>query len=353
MRTGVTRRFYSLALALPILIVLAACSQEAPPPEPPRPVLTQVLGEKATGEAVSYAGEVLSRYETPLAFRISGKIASRLVDVGARVKAGQLLATLDPADTALSAAAAEAQRALADADARRYRELRGKNFVSQAALDAKETTFTAARAQADLARNQRAYTQLKADHDGVIGLVSAEVGQVVSAGQTVFRVSRPDSLEVAISIPEARMPELRPLQDAQVSLWADDRASYKAVLRELSSVADATTRTYAARVAILHPDAKVLLGMTANVRFSDASGNARLSVPLTAIFQQGGKPALWIVSAEQTVALRPVTVLSYGETSAVLGGGAKAGERFVVSGVHKLTVGEKITLAGATATPAP
>jgi len=334
-----------LALALPPLILLAACSKEALPPEPPRPVITRVLGEKADRAAPSYAGEVRSRYETPLGFRIPGKIAARLVDAGALVEAGQVLARLDPADTALSAAAAQAQLSLAEADARRYRELRDKNFVSQAALDAKETTRTAARAQADLARNQSAYTLLKADHAGVVGLVSAEVGQVVSAGQTVFRVSRPDSLEVAISIPELHMPELRAGKDAEVTLWADDQARYKAVLRELSSVADPVTRTYAARVAILNPDARVLLGMTANVRFLRAAGDVPLSVPLTAIFQQGGQPALWIVSAEQAVSLRPVEVLSYGETAALLGGGVKAGERFVVSGVHKLTAGEKIRLA--------
>lgn len=250
----------------------------------------------------------------------------------------------------LTAASADAQLLLADAEARRYRELRTKNFVSQAALDAKETAFKAAQAQANLAHNQSAYTVLKADQAGVVGVVAGEVGQVVSAGQVVFRLARLDTLEVAIAIPEMRMPEVRALGNAEVTLWTDDKARYKGVMRELSPVADPVTRTYAARVSILEPDARVLLGMTANVHFRRAGSNVRLTVPLTAIFQKDGKAALWVVNADQTLSLRAVEVAAYGETSALLKSpaGVTAGERIVVAGVHKLSDGEKIRIAEAT-----
>lgn len=332
------------------LSVVAACSKAPLPPEPLRPVLTAILGEHADDGGLSYSGEVRSRYETPLSFRIPGKIAARLVDAGAQVKAGEVLARLDPADTALSAAAANAQLELAEADLRRFRELRGRNFVSQAALDAKETGYKATRAQADLARNQSAYTVLRADQAGVVALVAAEVGQVVAAGQTVLRVARTDTLEVAVAIPEARVPQLRLAKAAQISLWSDDEARYAGVLRELSAVADPATRTYAARVAIVKPDARVLLGMTARVSFprgaASASAATRLAVPLAAIFQKDGQPALWIVGADQTLTLRAVSVAAYGETSAILAGGdqagVRAGERIVVAGVHQLSAGEKI-----------
>lgn len=340
-------RLRGLAYVLPAVLLLAACSKEAPPPAPLRPVLTRVLGAMAGDEAVSYSGEVRSRYETQLGFRIPGKISARLVDAGALVKAGDVLARLDPADTALTAAAADAQLALADAEAKRYRELRTKNFVSQAALDAKETALKAAHAQADLAYNQSAYTVLKADQAGVVASVLGEVGQVVSAGQVVYRLARTDTLEVAVSIPEMRMSEVRGLGDAEVTLWSDTTTKYKGVLRELSSVADPTTRTYAARVAIREPDARVLLGMTAKVQFQRAVGDKRLTVPLTAIFQKDGKPAVWVVGADQTIALRAIEVASYGETAAVLASaaGVKAGERIVIAGVHKLTDGEKVKIA--------
>ncbi len=348
--------FLRRSLLLGALLFLAACDKVAPPPEPLRPVLTAVVGVGAENGAATYSGEVRSRYETPLGFRIPGKIAARLVDAGALVKAGEVLARLDPADTALSVAAANAQLELADADVRRFRELRSKNFVSQSALDAKETSLKATRAQADLARNQSSYAVLRAEHAGVIALVAAEVGQVVAAGQTVMRVARTDALEVAVAIPEARMPEVRQLKAAEVSLWADEQARYPAVMRELSAVADPLTRTYAARVSIIKPDARVMLGMTANVKFPrdqvETPADLPLSAPLTAIFQQDGKPALWIVGADQTVSLRPVVVLSFGETTAMLASGVNAGERIVVAGVHKLTAGEKIKAVDQAAGPA-
>ena len=327
---------------LPLVFLVAACGKEAPPAEPARPVLTRLVGETVDDETPGYAGEVRSRFETPLAFRIPGKISARLVDAGAQVRAGQVLARLDPADTALSAASAEAQRELAEADLRRFRNLRQKNFVSQAALEARETAFRSAQAQADLARNQASYAVLRADQAGVVGQVAAEVGQVVAAGQTVMRLARADTLEVAIAIPEIRMPELRTLGEARVSLWADSQAGYRGRLRELSPVADPVTRTYAARVSIDDADARVLLGMTATVRFARPDGHARLSVPLGAIFQQDGRPALWVVDAGQTVALRPVAVARYREDTALLESGVQAGERIVVAGVHKLSPGDRV-----------
>ena len=336
-------QLFRAALVFASLALVAACSKPPQPPEPLRPVLTALVGERADDGAATYTGEVRSRYETPLAFRIGGKIVARLVDVGASVKVGDVLARLDPVDSALSASAAQAQLDLASADLTRYRELRSKSFVSQAALDAKETSFKSAKAQAELARNQSDYTALRADHAGVVEAVAAEVGQVVAAGQSVFRVAHTDALEVAVSIPEARISER--LKDAEITLWADERASYRGVLRELSPVADAATRTYAARVSLLKPDSRVQLGMTAKVRFVDGQASAqaaRLAVPLTAIFQQDGAPALWVVGADQTLALRPVAVAAYGEQRAVIASGIEAGERIVVAGVHKLVAGEKI-----------
>ena len=140
-----------------------------------------------------------------LGFRVGGKIAARLVDAGAQVKAGQPLARLDPSDARLTAAQAEASRALAAADLQRSRDLKAQNFISQAALDSRDTAAKAAEAQAQLAQNQAAYTTLVADAAGVIAAVLAEPGQVVAPGQGVFRLARDGAREVAINIPESRL----------------------------------------------------------------------------------------------------------------------------------------------------
>lgn len=342
-------KLHSLALTA-VALALSACGKEAPPPEKPRAVLTQIVGGQSAEGVVRYSGEIRSRTEQSLGFRIAGKITERQVDAGATVKAGQVLARLDPSDAALSASAADAQRQLAEAEAHRYRELKEKNFVSQAALDARETTLKANRAQADLARNQADYTTLRADQPGVVAQVLGEVGQVVTPGQAVFRVSRPDQLEVAIAIPESRLEETRKASSAEVTLWNDGARTYKARLREISAVADPVTRTYAARVAIIDADPAVALGMTANVQFSAAAAAANTEIPLAAVFQKDGKPAVWTVDADGRVKLRSVDIARFTESAARVAGGLKAGERIVIAGVHKLAEGELIRIAEVPAT---
>lgn len=325
-----------------VAVALAACG-EAPPPPPAIPIVkTLVVGAAAGGTARSYSGEVRARRETTLAFRVGGKLVERLVDVGAVVAAGQPLARLDAIDLQLQAGQSDAQRALAEADALRYRDLHQRNFVSRSALDARETTLKAADAQAALAKNQATYAGLRADKAGVIAQVLAEPGQVVSAGQGVFRLAEAGETEIAISVPETQLAGLKPGAAAEVTLWAGG-APLKGRLRELAPAADAATRTYAARVSLINASPAPALGLTATVRFVQP-GAAALAVPLAAVFQQGGGHAVWIVDAGDSVALRPVTVAAYGDDGATIVEGLVVGERIVAAGVHKLTAGQKVRL---------
>jgi RND family efflux transporter MFP subunit len=331
---------------LPLLAVLAACGEKTPQ-EKPAPAVKVVkalkVGADGTAPARRYSGEVRARVETTLGFRIGGKLVERLVDTGTRVKAGQPLARLDPADQKLAAAQAEANRTLAAAELKRTQELKAKNFVSQAVLDAKQTAAEAATAQAQLAKNQAAYTTLTADAAGVVAAVLAEPGQVVGAGQGVFRLARDGAREVAINIPEGHIAGLKPGAAATVSLWAGK--TYQGVLRELAPAADPVTRTFAARVAIVDADADVALGMTATASFVQTNEENRIVVPLAAILQQDEKAAVWVIAADQTVSQRPVEVLRFGDAGAVLGGGLRPGESIVAAGAFKLTEGEKVRIA--------
>lgn len=339
-------------LLVSVAVSLAACGkEEAPPAKVERPALTHVVGAQAGDAGNVYSGEIRARHEAQLAFRIGGKIVERLVDAGAVVKAGQPLARLDAADTALQAGAADAQYRLAEADAKRYRELRAKGFVSQSALDAKETALKAAAAQAGLARNQAAYTTLRADRSGVVAATLAENGQVVGAGQPVLRVAQEGGREVAISIPESQLAGLKVGAPAEISVWAFDgeMAHYTGRLRELAPAADPVSRTYPARVSLDDADARLALGMTARVRFgpstsSGQAGGGSFIVPLTAIFQQGDKAAVWVVAADRSISLRPVQVAAWRDDGAVIAGGLAAGERIVSAGVHRVVAGERIRL---------
>lgn len=337
-------------MLLPLL--LAACSEAPPPPAAPKLVRTLIVG---AGDAAldglqrSYSGEVRARIETTLGFRIAGKIVERRADVGMAVKAGQVLARLDPADAALQATQAEAQKALAAADLARYRDLKAKNYISASALDARETNFKAAEAQASLAKNQSAYTTLVADRNGVIGQVLAEPGQVVSIGQAVFRLAPDGDREIAIALPEGEVSGFKLGQAAEVSFWATSGPAAKPLfgrLREISPVADPVTRTFAARVSLKDADPLLPLGMTATVRFPTGTpGATTLLVPLTAIFQQGNQPAVWTVGADNTVKLLAVSVSAYTEAGAVVTAGLKGGEQIVAAGVNLLAAGEKVRVS--------
>jgi RND family efflux transporter MFP subunit len=354
---------------LPVLLalLLAACGKSPPPPPAPRAVIAQVVGTKPADGANVYSGEVRARYENDLAFRVGGKAVARYVDVGAPVKKGQALARLDPQDAQLAVeaarsalAAAEADHALAKAEVERYRDLYAKKFVSQAVLDARETTFNTtkarleqARAQLATARNQSSYTALTAEADGVITAVSLEPGQVVSSGQAVMRFARPEEKEVVISVPESRLAELRDAREILVRVLAAPDRPYRGRIREIAPNADPATRTFTAKITLVDPDGAVKLGMTANVALGERGAGALIVLPLSALTQIDGKPAVWVVDPQTAkVNLRPVQTGAYREDGVTVTAGLKPGEIVVTAGVHKLLAGETVrVVSDALATP--
>jgi multidrug efflux pump subunit AcrA (membrane-fusion protein) len=120
-------------------------------------------------------------------------------------------------------------------------------------------------------------------------------------------------------------------------------------VREITPAADATSRTFPARVSFDAGKVESELGMTARVRInesdkSNGTSTSAFRIPLTAIYQQGDKAAVWIVGADSSVSLRPVVVTAYRDNGALISSGLGAGERIVSAGVHKLTQGDKINI---------
>lgn len=341
------------AAALCLAIALAGCNSAEPPAPAVARVLVQPAGARDAGYAV-YTGEIRARNEADLSFRVGGKITSRLVDAGMAVKAGQTLARLDPADLQLArqaalaqVAAAESEFTTASSERARYADLLARRFVSQAAFDARENAFRGARARLEQARaqsqisgNQASYGTLAADHDGVITAVLADAGQVVSAGQPVLRLARPEELEVAIAIPEGRLAEFKAARQIAVNLWAQPDLAMKGEVRELAAAADPATRTYAARIRIADPAPTAQLGMTARVILGSASG-AAIVVPLTALVDHGKGPQVWVVN-DGRATQRPVEVASFREDGAVIASGLKAGEMVILTGQRRLVDGQAV-----------
>ena len=355
-----TRIKQSLAIAgLASVVLLTACSKPAEKTEDIRPV--RVIQANLEGSNISseYSGEVRARVESKLGFRVPGKIIARKVDVGTIVKRGQVLMQLDPQDLVLVQAqaksgltAAESNRDLAQAELKRYQELREKNFVAQAVLDAKTSSFKSAQASFEQAKaaysnqtNQAGYSTLIADVDGVVTSINAEVGQVVAAGTPVISVAKAGELEVVVGIPEDKVNNIRQMQQVNVRLWANKDQVIAGRLRELSPIADPVTRTFNARVSIPNVDKNVRLGMTAFVQFGMKNPNAMIRLPLTALFKNKEMTSVWVVESG-AVKLIPVQIGATTEQDVLIASGINAGQTIVTAGVNLLKVGQKVLILG-------
>lgn len=351
----------SADLAVALCLALAGCGK-APvvQHEEIRPVRTITASRTAGTVGATYSGEVRARYESKLAFKVAGKVSSRLVEVGSHVKAGQALMRLDPQDAVLSEVSAEAQTesarvklAQSRIDLERGERLLADHIISKAAFDQYKLTYETAvaqlrssQAQQQLTLNQRTYNVLTADRAGVVTAIDVEVGQVVSVGQQVVTIAADGNREVLVSVPESRVEELRSAKNMTVTTWANPQRPYAAALRELAPDTDKATRTYAARIMIRDADAAIRLGMTASVQIPNIDGSSAIRVPLAAIHDKTGQPLIWVVDPKaSTVNTRPVKLAAAHKNSVMVAEGINEGDVIVTAGVNMLHAGQKVKVA--------
>lgn len=347
------------------LAVLAGCSKPEPAPEPIRAVRTMVVASDAAGTTLEYAAEVRARIESRLGFRVGGKLVRRAVELGASVKAGQLLAQLDPQDLRLvqdsaraGLFAAQANHEQALADFKRFKELRDQGFISSAELERRETALKSAKASLDQAQaqayaqgNQAAYSTLTADAAGVITGVDAEPGQVVAAGAPVLRLAQDGPRDVVFAVPEDKVQLLRGIEGRvnalKVKLWGGNE-QLPATVREVAAAADPVTRTFQVKADVGR--AAVRLGQTASVALELPKTTGVTKLPLAALLEQQGKTSVWLLDkASMTVKPQAVQVAGAEGNSAVISGGLSPGQVVVTAGVHVLTPGQKVKLYGESA----
>jgi RND family efflux transporter MFP subunit len=350
--------FYkSISVAGAVVALLTGCHSEEMTSTATPNVAYFVAGNGQNGTA-TYTGVVHARTESNLGFRVSGKIVKRLVDPGDKVKAGQALMRIDVTDyaLALNEANAEVESALArkiqaTADEVRLKNLLATGAVSRqayeqvkAAADSSVAQWQAAEAQARVARNQAGYAVLVADADGVVMDVVADVGQVVSAGQTVVTLAKSGPREAVVSIPESALSSVS--KQVSAYLYSQPEITFPARLRELSSTADPVTRTYQARYVLSDEGEQAPLGATVTVSLPARDAQAQLiGVPIGALIDKGKGTSVWVIDpSNATVHLHPVTVRSLGEEVATVSAGIQPGEKVIAFGAHLLKEGEKVHL---------
>lgn len=319
---------------------------------PERPVLVAPVQFQSITQPRSLAATIRPRVESDLGFRVSGKVARRLVQNGDRVHKGQALLLLDTTDFELQREQADAEvhaattsLAQAEADEARTTALEQKGWSPAAMLDrahaaAAEARGRLTRAQRalELAQNALNYATLEADADGVITATPVEPGQVLAAGQPAVRLARFGELEALVAVPETFVEHARNATGT-LTLWSLPGRSYDVKLRELSPTADGATRTYAARYTILNADASAQLGMSATLTLTEGGTERAVRLPLTAVFNHGQGASVWVVNDAGKLTARRVTIARYEGQKVLIASGVSDGENVVTLGVEKLDEG--------------
>jgi RND family efflux transporter MFP subunit len=314
----------------------------------------------AGGDSMEYTGVIHARTESDLAFRVSGKIIEKLVKAGDHVKRGQALMQLDPTDLRLAANAAQsaveaarAQNKRALADELRQRRLVAMKAVSvqeyeqaKSAADATTAQLNSAVAYARQLENQAGYAVLRADADGVIMEIPADVGQVVGPGNVVVRLAHDGAREAVVNLPEGN--EKLAKSTATATLYADSGQTFPAKLRELSAMADPLTRTYQARFSLGGVGKNAPLGATVTVHLDGDNADGAVQhyeIPVGALYDGGAGTSVWVINPNtSTLSRRPVEVAKLGSETAMVSKGLKPGERILALGAHLVKEGEKVKI---------
>ena len=345
-----------ILIILLMMSIFSGCSEEAAVEDKLPLVKTQRVGEANINSESVYSGTVKGRYETNLAFQVGGQILSRNVEVGDFVRAGDVLMVINPRDVVQQTNQAEAQVSsakaqldLATSNLNRYTELFKEGAVSASVLDQYQTSYASAVAAYDNAlataaqsQNALGYTNLIAEADGVISAINVEVGQIVAAGQTAASLVQVGELEVAINIPESKIADIAINQPVTVTFWAINN-EVSGYVREIAPIADASSRTFAVKIAIPNPLSQMQLGMTASVAVSsDSAAKNEMTIPLGAVYQVGEKSQVWIVEDGKTK-LKDVEIKDF-DGNEVLVNGLKSGDIVVTAGIHKLREGQSVRI---------
>jgi RND family efflux transporter MFP subunit len=342
-------------------IVLAACEEQRQEAPEIRAVRTMVADPKPLPDDRRAIGEIRPRHESELGFLVSGKIVLRAVDVGATVERGDLIARVEDTDYRNKLKAAEADFAAADAAVveSRSAEERARILLAQGSttrvifesaqknLRSSEAKVESTKASLELARDQLLYTELRAEFDGIVTAIGAEVGQVVSSGKMIVKLAPPEEKDAVFAIAESVFGDGRSDErpELAVSLLSHPEIVADGTLREISPIADPNTRTYQVKVTLKDPPEQMRFGASIVGRRKGTTLPS-IVLPAGALFDKAGEPAVWTVSKESgELELKTVVVARYEMDRVVISDGLNKGDVVVTAGVNRLRERQKVRIA--------
>ena len=348
--------FLPLTILSVVIFLLPGCGDnQGNTTDPVRTVRYVVVGSAQTLPALERTGEIHAHDETILSFRTGGRIVTRSVDIGDRVNAGQLLATLEntTSQNQLDGAQADYEGAKASAqvaalNVNRMQKLMPTGAIARTQLDTARADWLVARARLKNsesalrnARESLGWTRLIAPRSGVITEVSASAGQVVNGGQSVLTLATGEARDVVFDIAK---PEAIPPQEQaglRVSLLSDPSVQASAAVRDISPQADPQTRTWRVRATLQNPPLAMALGASVTVTLP-ATGPHGYALPASALSRVDDKPAVYVINPQSQAQLRVVVPAYYTATSVIISGGLEPGDRVITAGVSKLRSGEPV-----------
>jgi len=347
-------------LVLGIAVACVGCGDATVPDGPARPVRTVTVEAPTVAADISFAGHIEAKDQVPLSFRISGRMAERTVNVGDRVREGQVVARLEPdnelnelraAQAALSIA--ESQLRQAENHYRRQSRLHELGHSPRYNFELAEQATVAARAQADSARAHVriaeevvSFTTLEADAPGIVTAVGAEPGEVVAAGRMIVNLARRGGSDGVFDVPENVVRSLSVDTPVVVSLSSSTETTVHGRVREIAPKVDRITRTFRVRIGLTNPPESFRLGAAVTARVSSGSGKV-LSVPSSAVTRIGQDSIVWVVDAKtQKVSPRRLEVTSATPATTHVTSGLVAGDIVVSAGANTLQEGQLVRLTG-------
>ena len=349
-------------------VCLAACLASAAPARAEDPacdarcvLVTAVRVAPGTYAAkVALTGDIEPKYTSNVAFRISGKIDKRLVEVGEHVAADTVLARLDPRDQNANVDTAKAglvssQALLTQAKTNYDRQaaLYKQGYATRPAYDQAEqqlrtqnAAVESAKAALGTAQEQLGYVDLRSGVAGIITARNAEAGQVVQAGGTVFTLAQDGGRDAVFDLYEALVAS--PPTDKstiQVYLQSDPKVATSGHPREISPTVDQASGTVKVKVGLDGVPPQMSLG-AAVVGVGSFRPRPATVLPRSALYRWHDKPAVWTVDA-QTRVVQPkvVELLRYTGDEIIVANGVTPGEMVVTAGLQFLYPGQVVGIA--------
>jgi membrane fusion protein, multidrug efflux system len=347
-------------MALVLLMLLAGCTDPAPQGPPPLTRIKVIAAQFSDfAPKVTLTGTISAQVQSDLAFRVSGKMIERTVDVGDHVTADQVLARLDPqaqqanlesAKAAVQSAEAQLKQAAATFD--RQKTLLANGFTTRRDHDSAEEAMRSAQALLDTAQaqltsaqDQIAYTELKAGASGIITARYAEAGQVVEQARAIFTIAEDGSRDAVFDVYEAIFAEAERDRPVEITLVSDPRVTTTAKVREVSPAVDSSNGTVRVKTGLVATPPAMTLGAIVT---GTGQLNQRqvIKLPSSVLFELDGKPAVWVVDpARHQVALKPIVVERYVIGAVIVTSGIAPGDLVATSGIQLLRPGQQVAIA--------